>query len=74
MSVAIAFTVGIIGLSGIVADALQVDRGLLAWIASIDLENFGFIIVGLVLGTWLVSFAIWKLGRVDSLTVPPPGP
>ncbi|WP_233199839.1 HoxN/HupN/NixA family nickel/cobalt transporter [Cryobacterium sp. N22] len=66
MSVAVAFLVGGVGLIGLLADQLKVRSGPLAWVGSLDLENFGFIIVAVLLATWLGSFAYWKLARVEA--------
>ena len=79
MSVTVAFLVGGIGLIGLLAQWLQVNSGPMAWLASIDLENFGFVIVGIFLVTGLCAFGYWKLGRVEerySVTDPiqPPVP
>ena len=65
MSVAVAFLVGGIGLIGLLDQWLQVNSGPMAWLASIDLENFGFVIVGILLVTWLGAFGYWKLGRIE---------
>lgn len=65
MSVAVAFLVGGIGLLGLLAQRLQLQTGVLAWIVSIDLHNFGFIIVGIFLTTWLGAFAYWKWSSTE---------
>ncbi|MDR3453873.1 MAG: HoxN/HupN/NixA family nickel/cobalt transporter [Rhodoferax sp.] len=65
MSVTIAFLVGGIGLLGLMAQKLHTQTGLLAWIVSIDLQNFGFVIVGIFLTTWLGAFAYWKWRSVE---------
>jgi high-affinity nickel-transport protein len=66
MSVAVAFLVGGVGLIGLVADWLRVHSGPVAWIGSLDVENFGFVIVGVILATWLSALAVWKLGRIEA--------
>ena len=33
--------------------------------AGLDLDNVGFVVVGLFLLTWVVALAVWKLGRVE---------
>lgn len=66
LSVAVAFLVGIVTLTGLLNDWVQTRSGPLAWIAGLDLENFGFIIVGLFIVTWLAAVAYWKLARVEA--------
>lgn len=65
LSVAVALLIGGIELLGVLADRLGVTSGPLAAIASIDLGDVGYLVVGLFLAAWLVAAAIWKLGRVE---------
>jgi len=65
LSVAVALGIGAIELIGVLADKLGVTSGPLAAIASIDLGDVGYFVVGLFLTAWLVAVAIWKLGRVE---------
>lgn len=64
MSVTVAFLVGGLGLCGLLAQQLHAKTGPLAWVASIDLRNFGFIMAGLFLATWLGALAYGKWNRV----------
>lgn len=65
LSVAVALVIGVIELLSILTDKTGVRSGPLAFIADIDLNNVGFIIVGLFVVTWLVAIGVWKLGRVE---------
>jgi nickel/cobalt transporter (NiCoT) family protein len=65
MSVAIAFLVGGVVLAGLVSRWTGVQDGPLAWLAAVDLENFGAAVVSLFALTWLGSVAYWKLGRIE---------
>ena len=65
-SVMVAFLVGGVGLLGLVAERMQVNSGPVAWVASVNLENFGFLICGLFAATWLAAVAYWKLGKVEA--------
>lgn len=60
LSITAAFLVGGIGLLGLLAQALHRRSGVLAWIAGIDLQNFGFIIVAIFLTTWLAACGYWR--------------
>ena len=46
-SVIVAFLVGGVGLLGLVAERMRHSNGPVAWVASLNLENFGFLICGL---------------------------
>jgi len=65
LSVVIAVTVGMIELVGVVSSATEVRTGPLAWIADLDLNFVGFMVVGLFVAAWLISVAIWRLRRVE---------
>jgi high-affinity nickel-transport protein len=65
LSVAVALLIGTVELAGILADKLSVDSGPLAWAGGLDLNNVGFVIVGLFVVTWVVAMAVWRFGRVE---------
>lgn len=58
VSVAIAFTVALVILGGLVSALLHVDSGPLAWIGGVDLENFGLVVVGLFAMTWVAAVIV----------------
>lgn len=65
LSVMIAVMIGGIELVGLLNEKMGLSDPLTGWIASIDLENVGYIIVGTLLIAWLVSTAYWKFGKVE---------
>lgn len=65
ISVAVAFLVGGVGLTSLVARTLGSNAGALGWIASLEFENLGFLIVGVLVLTWLVAVGYWKLARIE---------
>jgi len=65
LSVAVALLIGTIELVSILVDQVGITTGPLAWIGGLDMNNVGFVIVGLFAVTWLVSLAVWRLGRVE---------
>lgn len=66
ISVAVAFLVGGVGLTSLMARALGSDAGALGWIAALELENLGFVIAGVLVLTWFFAMAYWKLARVEA--------
>lgn len=66
LSVAVAFLVGGLVLAGLVADQAGISSGPVAWLASIDLENFGFVVVGVFVLVWGLALTYWKLGDVEN--------
>ncbi|MEV4202568.1 HoxN/HupN/NixA family nickel/cobalt transporter [Micromonospora globbae] len=65
LSVLAALVIGSIVLTQLLADNLAITSGILGWVARIDLEYVGFIMVGLFVGTWLIALAVWRLARVE---------
>ncbi|MGV0742210.1 HoxN/HupN/NixA family nickel/cobalt transporter [Mycolicibacterium sp. XJ870] len=65
LSVIVALVIGVIVLTGLLAERLGVTSGPLALIASADLEFVGFAIVGLFVVSWIVALGIWRFGRIE---------
>jgi len=65
LSVAVALVIGLIELTGLLADKLDITSGPLAWLGGLDLNYVGYAIVGLFVLTWLVSLAVWRFGRIE---------
>jgi high-affinity nickel-transport protein len=65
LSVAVALGIGTIELLSILTDKLGVSSGPLAAVASVDLNEAGYAIVGLFVLTWALAAAVWKLGRIE---------
>ncbi|SDE85032.1 HoxN/HupN/NixA family nickel/cobalt transporter [Pseudonocardia oroxyli] len=65
LSVAVALVIGMIELLSLLADKLGVDSGPLGWVASLDLDDVGFVVVGLFCLTWVVALAVWRFGRIE---------
>ncbi len=65
LSVTVALLIGGIELTGVLADQLGIQSGPLAWIGRLELQDLGYLLVGVFLVTWLTSVTVWKLGRVE---------
>ncbi|WP_399096702.1 HoxN/HupN/NixA family nickel/cobalt transporter [Streptomyces sp. BBFR2] len=65
LSVAVALLIGTVELLGLLADKLALHGFFWDWIAGLDLNIVGFVIVGLFFATWAVAFAVWKFGRIE---------
>ena len=60
-----ALIIGSIEIISIFTHKLGVDSGPFAAIADLDLENLGFVIVGLFVATWVIALAVWHLGDIE---------
>jgi high-affinity nickel-transport protein len=66
LSVAVALLIGTIELVGLLRDQLHWTDAVSGWLAGLDLNNVGFLIVGLFVVVWGVAIGYWKLARVES--------
>jgi nickel/cobalt transporter (NiCoT) family protein len=53
LSVVVAFLVAAVVLGGLLSELTGATSGPVAWLAGVDLENFGFVVAGLLAATWL---------------------
>jgi nickel/cobalt transporter (NiCoT) family protein len=65
LSVAVALIIGTIELLSIIDDKLSIERGPVAWIGNLDLNNVGFVIVAIFVLTWAAALAIWRFGHIE---------
>ncbi|KPC59028.1 HoxN/HupN/NixA family nickel/cobalt transporter [Streptomyces chattanoogensis] len=65
LSIAVAFFIGTIELVTVLHDKLALDDPLTGWISSIDLDNAGFVLVGLFVVVWAAALAYWRLSGVE---------
>jgi nickel/cobalt transporter (NiCoT) family protein len=70
LSVTVALVIGLLVLTGLLVDRLDLTAGPLVWIASLDLEFVGFAVVGLFAVTWAIALAVWRLGRIEERWAP----
>jgi high-affinity nickel-transport protein len=65
LSVGVALVIGVIEIVSILTAKLDITDGPLAVVGSVDLNNVGFVIVGVFVLTWVVAVAVWHLGDVE---------
>nr|WP_236650364.1 HoxN/HupN/NixA family nickel/cobalt transporter [Kutzneria albida] len=65
LSVAVALLIGSIELIGLLRDKLGLTDPVTGWIADLDLNNVGFVIVGLFVAVWAVAIAYWRIAGVE---------
>ena len=74
LSVAVAFLVGTIELISVLHDNAGWVNPVTTWISDINLNNVGFIIVGLFVATWAVAIGYWRIAKVEERWTSAPGP
>ncbi|NUS44939.1 MAG: HoxN/HupN/NixA family nickel/cobalt transporter [Mycobacteriaceae bacterium] len=65
LSVAVAFLIGTIELVGVLHEQLDLTDPFTRWVSGIDLDNVGFVVVGLFVVVWAVAVTYWRLAAVE---------
>lgn len=65
LSIAVALLIGTIELVGVLHNNGVWVNPVTDWISRLDLNNVGFIIVGLFAATWLIAIGYWRLSDVE---------
>lgn len=65
VSITAALAVGVPVILGVLIDAFHLEGGIWDTVANIDLENVGFILVGIFLTMWALSVLIWRIGNFE---------
>lgn len=66
ISVVAALFIGLIELAQIVLPKLGLNGGIWGWIQKLDFGGIGYILVGLFVLAWGVSFLLWKVLRLEN--------
>ena len=65
LSVVVALFIGIIELMQVLSPEIGLHTGVWRWLQNWDFGSMGYVVVALFVLTWLISFGIWKLGRIE---------
>ncbi|WP_055585706.1 Nickel transporter NicT [Peterkaempfera griseoplana] len=65
LSIAVAFLIGTVELVTVLHDRLGLRDSVTGWVAGLDLDNVGFVVVGLFVVVWAAALAYWRLARVE---------
>lgn len=63
LSVVVALMIGGVVLLQLLAEQLQLDA--LGWVTRLDLQYVGYLLVAIFVVVWAISFAVWKMGRLE---------
>jgi nickel/cobalt transporter (NiCoT) family protein len=65
LSVAVALIIGTIELLGLAVTKLGLKGGFWSWVAQININTLGYVIVAMFVGTWVVALLIWRVARIE---------
>jgi len=74
LSIAVAFLIGTIELVGVLHEKLALRDAVTGWISGLNLDNVGFIIVGLFVVVWAAALAYWRIAKVEQRWAVRPAP
>lgn len=67
VSVLVAVVVGTVEFMSILANRLNLTGWLWDWVAELNFENIGYLIVGIFLASWIGSTLIYKVKKYDAI-------
>jgi nickel/cobalt transporter (NiCoT) family protein len=65
LSVFVAVFIGTIELLGLISSEAGLKGGFWDFIGAFNINNAGFVIVGVFVLTWVVALAIWRYGKIE---------
>ncbi len=65
LSVAVALIIGTVELLGLAAAKLSLRGGFWDWIAQININTLGYVIVGMFVATWCIALVIWRFAHIE---------
>jgi high-affinity nickel-transport protein len=65
LSVAVALIIGTIELLELVVNRLDLKGPFWSWIAGIDINTLGYVIVAMFVATWAVALLIWRFAHIE---------
>ncbi|GAQ37357.1 nickel transporter [Mycobacterium pseudoshottsii JCM 15466] len=65
LSVAVALLIGSVELLGLFADEFGWRGAFWDWIAGLNLNLVGFLVVGMFVVTWAAAMLVWRFGRIE---------
>ncbi len=70
LSVMVALVIGTIEFAGLFAQELGAQGGFWKWVANININELGFIIVGMFIATWAIALSVWRFGHIEERWTP----
>jgi nickel/cobalt transporter (NiCoT) family protein len=65
LSVMVALVIGTIEFAGLFARELGAQGSFWKWVTNININELGFIIVGMFIVTWAIALSIWRFGHIE---------
>ncbi|MBV9661725.1 MAG: HoxN/HupN/NixA family nickel/cobalt transporter [Acidimicrobiales bacterium] len=66
LSIAVALLIGTIEVAGVISDKLNFHGGVWDVMANFNINQAGYVVVGLFIVVWLVAITYWRIARVET--------
>ena len=66
LSIAVALLIGTIEIASVLSDKLNLHGGIWDLMANFNINQAGYIVVGLFIAVWFAAVAYWKIARIES--------
>jgi high-affinity nickel-transport protein len=66
LSIAVALLIGTIEIAGVLSDKLNLHGGVWDFMANFNINEAGYMVVGLFIAVWLTAIAYWKTARIEA--------
>jgi high-affinity nickel-transport protein len=70
LSVMIALVIGTVELAGLFSQELGARGAFWRWIQNVNINELGFVIVGMFVVTWAIALAVWHFGHIEDRWAP----
>jgi high-affinity nickel-transport protein len=60
-----ALVIGTIEVGGLISSELDLSGSFWNWSENVDPDVLGFVIVAMLIATWVIAFLVWRLGRIE---------
>jgi len=70
LSVMIALVIGTVELAGLFSEELGAHGPFWRWLQNVNINELGFVIVGLFVATWAVALTVWHFGHIEERWAP----
>ena len=65
LSVAVAMLIGTVEILGLISTEYKLGGPFWSWVAGVNINTLGFVIVGLFAVTWAAALVIWRAARIE---------
>ena len=70
LSVMIALVIGTVELAGLFSQELGARGSFWRWLQNININELGFVIVGLFVATWAIALTVWHVAHIEERWTP----